>query len=178
MKKFNPIKKIPQTTVPIMQCCLDTEDLDQFRIAIYDNSNKDGKLDTVEIDFVFNTPQQGWGKSQKVKLRNDLYRINNIAYKQPAALQFAQVWYDHAITQARAFGKKHNSNLHTKLGFQFHNRYHTIPYTFFSYCSVTHEFLLQISIPDADNNEFTHHMEVYGELTEFNNKNLRWENFA
>jgi hypothetical protein len=75
MKKFNPIKKIPQTTVPIMQCCLDTEDLDQFRIAVYDNSNKDGKLDTVEIDFVFNTPQQGWGKSQKVKLRNTCIRL-------------------------------------------------------------------------------------------------------
>ena len=174
MKQFKPVKKQPQTTVPIMECCIDTGRLDQFRVGVYHNPDKF----TVDVDFVFETPQAGWGCGQEVKLRNNLYKINNIAYKQPAQLAFANEWYGHAVEKAKAFGKYHNSNLHTKLGFQFKDRFHTVPYTYFSYCSTTYDFLLQVTIPDEDNNEFTHHMEVAGTLTEFNNKTLRWEHFA
>ena len=174
MKQFKAVQKLPQTKVPIMQCCIDTPNLDQFRVGVY--NNEDGY--TVDVDFTFTTPQAGWGQGQDIKLRNNLHKINNIAYKQPAELEFASAWYKHAVEQARAFGKRHNSNLHTKLGFQFKNRFHTVPYTYFSYCGLTHDFLLQCSIPDASDNEFTHHMEVQGELTMHNNKNLRWEHFA
>jgi hypothetical protein len=174
MKNFQPVKKIPQTTVPIMECCIDTQNLDQFRVGVYDNP--DGF--TVDVDFAFSTPQAGWGMGQEVKLRNNLHKINNIAYKQPAVLEFANEWYKSAVEQARAFGKRHSSNMHTKLGFKFKDRFHTVPYTYFSYCSTTHDFLLQVSIPDEDNNEFTHNLIVESTLSEYNNKNLRWEHFA
>lgn len=173
-KKFQAIEKIPQTTVPIMECCVDTPALDQFRVGVYHNPDRF----TVDVDFTFSKPQAGWGMGQEVKLRNNLHKINNIAYKQPAELQFASEWYNHAVEQARLFGKHHNSNLHTKLGFRFKDRFHTVPYTYFSYCSTTYDFLLQVTIPDENNNEFTHHLEATGCLTQSNNKTLRWEHFA
>lgn len=173
MKQFTRKEKKPTTGVPVMDFCIDTESLDQIRVGVYHNSD----IFTAEIQFEFDKLQKGFN-DVTATLRNNLHPINNIAYKQPAQLTFASEWYSHAVNKAREFTKKHNSNLHTKLGYRFEQRYHTIPYTYFSYDPALKEFLLQVSIPADDHNEFTHHLELEGELTQQGKRNLHFDWFS
>lgn len=174
MKQFKKQQKKPTSGVPIMQTCIDTTQIEQMRVGVYENTD----VFTAEVIFDFATAQSGWGGENQVKLRNNLHKINNIAYKQPAQLTFANEWYQHAVKRSKEFGKYTNSNLHTKLGYRFEQRYHTIPYTYFSYDPVTKSFLLQVSIPDNDENEFKHHMELEGDLTLTGKRNLVYDWFS
>ena len=173
MKQFTKTTKKATSGVPIMECCIDTTQIDQMRVGVYHNAD----VFTAEVIFDFVKMQPAWGDVQ-VKLRNNLHKINNIAYKQPAQLTFANEWYQHAVKRAKEFGKYTNSNLHTKLGYRFEQRYHTIPYTYFSYDPNTKSFLLQASIPDNNEDEFTNHLELEGDLTLTGKRGLHYDWFS
>ena len=141
MKKF---KKQSQGTIektPMIDKLIDFDLVEKMRVAVYDTSL------TAEVDFHFSTPQPEWENKAVVKLRNNLYKINNIAYKVPADFQDAEPFYEMAVARAREFKKYTNSDFHNKLGKRFPDRYYTVPFTFFSYDPTTKTGILQITNP-------------------------------
>ena len=96
----------------------------------------------------------------------------------PADFDWAKKWYDGVIGKCREFKKYTGSDYHTKLGYRFHSRYHTIPFTWFSYDPVTHLGLLQVSIPeerpDGSIDFFKNHVELQLTLDTKGAKDLQY----
>jgi len=147
MIKFKQQIKKPVIQTPISDKVIDTTLIRSIKLGVFHNQD----MLTAQIEFGFDVQQPGW-ETDIVKLTNNLSRINNIAYKMPAEFDWAKDWYDAAIAKAREFNKYTSSNCHTKLGYRFHSRYHTIPFTWFSYDPVTHLALLQVTIPEEKPN--------------------------
>ena len=169
IKKFQKIEKKVNTQTPIFNKCIETTQLSGMKLGVFHNDTNY----TAQVEFAFNDIQEGW-QSQEVKLTNNLYQMNNIAYKMPVEFSFADKWYEHAIQKGRAFTKLTKSNYHTKLGYRFDNRYYTIPYTWFSYDPNTNLALLQVTIPDVNEHEFTNHVELEMELDMIGAKGLHY----
>lgn len=174
MIKFKKTESKTATQTPIANKIIETPEVKGMRLGVFHNAG--GKY-TAEVDFNFDDIQDGW-KSNEVKLRNDLYKLNNIAYKMPANFEWAEQWYENAVKRAREFTKHYNSNLHNKLGFAVKGeRYYTIPFTYFSYCPVTRMALLQISAPIDVNGSidfYKNHAEIEIELDKEGARNLHY----
>ena len=177
MIKFKEIEKQAKTQVPVSDYLIETPKLDQIRLAVFDN-NKTKQCYSADITFQFTGIVDGW-KDTQITIQNDLYRMNNIAYKMPASFDFAKEWYEHAIARSRQFIKHTRSNLCTKLGYKFKgDGYKTIPFTWFNYDPTTHLGLLQVSFPIINSDDsidfFANHVELELELKQKNSGNLRW----
>ena len=134
MKQFKQIDKssaAPAKT-PMAEKVIDFDAVEKMRVAIYPNINSETPP-VCEVDFHFKTPQKDWDNTMTLKLRNNLYKINNIAYKNPAGFQYFDPFYTKAVQVARAFKKRHGVDLHNKLGKKYPDRYYTIPGLFVSY---------------------------------------------
>ena len=176
MLKFKQIEKRTKTQIGISDYLINTPELDQIRLAVFDNTDKKNCY-TADVTFQFTGIQKGW-KDTVVTVQNDLYRMNNIAYKLPAEFDFAEPWYNRVIARSRQFVKHTGSNLCTKLGYKFKgDSYKTIPYTWFNYDPVTHLGLLQVANPTLNDDEtvdwFGNHIEVQLDLNN-QGKNIRW----
>ena len=169
MKKFIQVNIQPKTQTPIAQMCIDTTEVTAMNVGVYHNPNKF----TAQLQIDFAKPQKGWG-TDRVTLVNDLYKINNIAYKMPADFDFAKEWYDAVILKSREFTKYTGSNLHTKMGYRFNSNYHTIPYTWMSYDPNTNLCKVYLTIPDKTGDDFTNHVEVECTLDKVGEKNLHF----
>ncbi len=145
MKKFTQ-KKVGITKTPMADKIINYDEVEKMRIAVYANSGSEKPL-VAEVDFHFTTPQSTWGNQTVLKLRNDLYKLNNVAYKTPTGFDHAQEFYDRAVTRAREFKKYTSSDLHNKLGKRYPDRYYTIPFNYMSYDPKTKTGILQITHP-------------------------------
>jgi len=144
MKKFSNQKpELPKTEMK--DKIIDFEAVEKMRVAVYDKNEKGEQC--LEVDFHFDTPQAEWDNSITLKLRNNLYKINNIAYKMPSGFEPLSPFYEVAIARAREFTRHTKSNLHNKLGKRYPDRYYTIPCTYVSYDPITTTGLLQITYP-------------------------------
>ena len=123
------------------------DEVEKIRVAIYPNKNNPEKPQVAEVDFHFTVPQPEWDNEIVLKLRNDLYKLNNIAYKVPSDFKEFQPFYDKAVANARDFKKYTGSDLHNKLGKKYPDRYYTIAYTYLSYDPVTKSGILQVAEP-------------------------------
>lgn len=156
MKKFTQ-KEVGITKTPMADKFIDFDQVEKMRIAIYANNTSE-KPYVAEVDFYFTSPQAAWENKTDLKLRNDLYKLNNIAYKVPSDFASAQPFYDMAVECARKFKRYTGSDLHNKLGKRYPDRYYTIPYTYISYDPVTKSGVLQITLPfinDKDEIDYT-----------------------
>lgn len=172
-KTFKKIQQRTTTQTPIAQYAIDTTQIDQMMLGVFHNET--GEF-TAQVTCYCTQHQTGWN-SDEVTLTNQLHKINNIAYKMPADFDFAEVWYDHVIARGREFKKFTCSDMHTKLGYRFNSRYHTIPYTWFSYDPKTELALLQMTIPEDVNGEtdfFKNHIEVEVELDSVGARNFHY----
>ena len=173
MIKFKQQEKKPVIQTPISDKVVDTTAVRSIKLGVFHNQD----ILTAQVEFNFDVEQKGWGLDI-IKLTNNLSSINNIAYKMPADFDWAKEWYDSVIARARQFNKYTSSNLHTKLGYRFHSRYHTIPFTWFSYDPVTHLGLLQVSIPEEKPNGhvdfWQNHVELQLNLETVGAKGLQY----
>lgn len=147
MKKFtNQATELPKTEMK--DKIINFDQVEKMRVAVYKNDHMDkmGKY-TCEVDFHFDQPQEEWDKSLTLKLRNNLYKLNNIAYKMPSGFEDLSDFYKTAIEQSRQFKKHTSSDLHNKLGKRYPDRYYTIPCTYVSYDPATQTGILQITMP-------------------------------
>lgn len=170
--KFKQVEKTPQTNIEIADLVIDTTEIRGMQIGVFHNEDKL----TARIQYKFDAMQAGW-KSDDVSLTNDLYERRHIQYQMPSGFEFAQPWYTKAIDRAKEFSKKTKSNLHTKLGHRFANRYQTIPFTWFSYDPNTNLGLLQMSQPAEVNGEadfFAHDFALEIELNKVGKRNLQY----
>lgn len=149
MKKFQQVKTPTIEKTPMKDRYVNFEQVEKMRIAVYENEDNY----VMEVDFHFTEKQDEWDGEKIVKLRNALYKINNIAYKMPSGFELAQDFYDTAVKEARAFKKKHNADLHNKLGRRYPDRYYTIPFLFVSYDPHTKSGILQITNPIFNDDE-------------------------
>ena len=177
MIKFKDIDGQTKTKIPVDNKLINTAELIRFRLGVFNNPNKNNKY-TADVIFNFSDMQDGW-KTNEVTLTNDLYKLNNIAYKMPAEFDFGKEWYDAAILRSRQFAKHTNSFLCTKMGFRFPgDSYKTIPFTWFNYDPVTNLVLLQVSAPiirEDDSIDFwTNHVEYETELKQ-EGKGMRYQ---
>ena len=162
---------------PMANKIIDFDEVKQMRIAVYDNATE-GKPYVCEVDFHFDTPQAAWGNVTTLKLRNNLYKLNNIAYKMPTGHEDFQPFYERAIEECRAFKKHTGADFHNKLGKRYPDRYYTIPGVMVSYDPVTKSGQLQITLPvinkynDVDVEE--NYQCIDFEMQENNGKNLDW----
>ena len=143
MIKFKQQEKKPAVETPIADKIVQTDQVKSIKLGVFHNTDQL----TAQCEFSFDVDQKGWA-TDCIKLTNNLSKLNNIAYKMPADFDWAKEWYDSVIAKSRAFNKFTGSNFHTKLGYRFHSRYHTIPFTWFSYDPVTNLGLLQITNPE------------------------------
>lgn len=146
MKKFKQVDEAvtkPDKT-PMADKIINFEEVESIRIAVYHNSETPY---VGEVIFNFASPQKEWDNATDLKLRNNLYKLNNIAYKMPADFQDAEPFYSKAVARAREFKKYTNSDMNNKLGIRFPDRYYTIPFTFMSYDPRTKTGILQITQP-------------------------------
>ena len=178
MIEFKQIEKQAKTKIAVSDYLIETEKLDQIRLAVYDNSATKKNCYTADVIFQFDSIVEGW-KDTNITVQNDLYKQNNIAYKLPAEFDFAKPWYSHVIDRSRSFVKHTGSDLCTKLGYKFKgDSYKTIPYTWFNYDPNTNLALLQVANPtiDADDNIdwFSNHIEIELNLNNTGKNNLRW----
>ena len=173
MIKFKQQEKKPAVITPISDKVVDTTAVRSIKLGVFHNEDHL----TAQIEFGFDVEQQGW-QTDTVKLTNNLSKLNNIAYKMPADFDWAKKWYDGVIGKCREFKKYTGSDYHTKLGYRFHSRYHTIPFTWFSYDPVTHLGLLQVSIPeerpDGSIDFFKNHVELQLTLDTKGAKDLQY----
>lgn len=173
MKTFKKLEKRTSTQTPIADYAIDTSQIDSMRLGVFHN---EGGVYTAQVTCQCTHLQAGWN-SDMVEIRNNLHKINNIAYKMPAEFDFAEAWYDHVIARSREFKKYTQTDLHTKLGYRFNSRYHTVPYTWFSYDPNTDLALLQMTMPeevDGKPDFFKNHMEVEIELDQRGARNLHY----
>ena len=125
--------------------------VDKMKVSVFDR--KANGYQTLEVDFHFTSPQEEWNGHDVLKLRNELYKINNIAYKMPSGFEAFTPFYELAVQRAREFKTYTSSDLHNKLGKKYPDRYYTIPCTYVSYDPATKTGILQITMPfiNADN---------------------------
>jgi len=149
MKKFtNQKPELPKTEMK--DKIINFEAVEKMRVAVYDKNDKGEHC--FEVDFHFDSPQSEWDNSTSLKLRNNLYKINNIAYKMPSGFEDLSQFYEVAIERARELTRYTKSNLHNKLGKRYQDRYYTIPCTYVSYDPITDTGILQITQPVIDEN--------------------------
>jgi hypothetical protein len=146
MKKFKQ-KQVSISKTQMKNKIINFDQVEKIRVAIYSNAHSMEKPHVAEVDFHFTEKQSEWEDQTVVKLRNDLYKLNNIGYKVPADFKDAQPFYDMAVQEARKFKRRTNSDLHNKLGKRYPDRYYTIPFTYLSYDPVTESGILQITDP-------------------------------
>ena len=149
MKKFQQVKKPTIEKTPMKDRYINFDQVEKMRVAVYENEDNF----VMEVDFHFTGKQQEWDGENVVKLRNALYKINNIAYKMPSGFEDAQDFYDAAVKEARAFKKYTSSDLHNKLGRRYPDRYYTIPFLFVSYDPKTKTGKLQFTNPIFNDDE-------------------------
>lgn len=152
MKKFTQ-KQVSITKTQMKNKIINFDEVEKIRIAVFDNKNVREKPPVAEVDFYFTKKQPEWDDQLVIKLRNDLYKLNNIAYKVPSDFADAQPFYDQAVKVAREFKRHTNSDLHNKLGKRYPDRYYTIPFTYLSYDPVTKSGILQVTEPFIDKND-------------------------
>lgn len=176
MKQFKQTKKTPTPSkTPMANKLIDFDQIKEMRIAVYDNS-QEAKPYVCEVDFHFEQPQSEWNNQTTVKLRNQLYKINNIAYKMPAGHDDFQLFYEKAVEQCRAFKKHTSADFHNKLGIKY-ERYYTIPGLMISYDPVTKSGIFQITQPEIVQDTIDvmqNFTTIEFELDESNGSNLSW----
>ena len=156
-----------QIQTQIKDKLIDPDCVSSMRLAVYHNTHKNY---VAEVDVDFKTVDPEWGDS--VKLRNDLYTLQNIQYKLPSGWRDLQPWYELAIQRAKTFADTHGEDYHCKLGKKW-ERWYTIPCTFFSYAPSEKLALLQLSIP-TDQGLFDAHVEIEVELEHSGKENLHY----
>lgn len=162
MKQFKQANKASQAPAktPMAEKVIDFDYVEKMRIAIYQNVGTETPP-VCEVDFHFTTPQKDWDNTMTLKLRNNLYKINNIAYKNPAGFEYFDPFYTQAIASARAFKKKHGVDLHNKLGKKYPDRYYTIPGLFVSYDNVLNCGEFQITEAQIETDDTVDVMKNY-----------------
>lgn len=144
IKKFtNKKPELPKTEMK--DKIINLAQVEKMKITVYDP--KANGHQTLEVDFHFDSPQAEWNGHEVLKLRNELYKINNIAYKMPTGFEEFTPFYELAVQRAREFKTYTGSDLHNKLGKKYPDRYYTIPFTYASYDPVTKTGILQITMP-------------------------------
>lgn len=88
MKQFKQVNKsnVAPAKTPMAEKVIDFESVEKMRVAVYPNVGSE-KPPVCEVDFHFSSPQKDWDNTMTLKLRNNLYKINNIAYKNPAGFE-------------------------------------------------------------------------------------------
>jgi hypothetical protein len=180
MKIFKQTKKTPKPSKTEMAMkVINFAEVNEMRVAVYDNTHlPEPKPFVCEVDFHFDNPQVHWNNQTVVKLRNQLYKINNIAYKLPSGFDYFEDFYERAFQECRSFKTKTNTDFHNKLGVKMPDRYYTVPGLMVSYDPVTKTGILQITEATVNRDNVAESMKNYQkidfELVETNNNNLNW----
>ena len=170
--KFKVVERTPTTQTPIANKVIDTTQIRGIQLGVFHNADRY----TAMMTYKFHDLQEGWN-SDSITLTNDLYERRHIQYQMPNGFEFAQPWYSRVIDRAKQFQRQTKSNLMTKLGYRFADRYHTIPYTWVCYDPNTKLCLLQQTIPTGTSEQpdfFAEHFEIEIELTNQGNRNLNY----